>query len=153
MTTYIIWCLMELPNSCSNFSFFFFKRHRLRTCVHKIPQLQLARLITWPSEIPARWRQPAMNSTVLELHPQSRDLNWKVEHLCQRQPVSAYNWIYLSLFLFWFCDFSALYRNGIFWHLNKGDLSSKVSLFVSRILYSSSPQLPSPHQRYFFFSL
>ena len=55
--------------------------------------------------------------------------------------VSASNWVHLSLalFLFWFCDFSALYRNGIFWHLNKGDLSSKFSLFVSRILYYSSP--------------
>lgn len=78
----------------------------------------------------------------------------EVEHLHHRQPVSASKWIHLSLalFLFWFCDFSALYRNGIFWHLNKGELSSKFSLFVSRLSYCFSPLSPTPHQGYSFLS-
>lgn len=95
-----------------------------------------------------------MNLTILKFHPWSRNLSWKVavKHLCQRQPVPASNWIHLSLalFLFWFCDFSALYRNGIFWHLNKEYLSPKFNLFVSRILYYFLS--PPPSKVFFLFS-
>lgn len=147
-----LYCLTLDGAAQSSLFFFLFClwRHRLGTCAHKIPQLPTCTLDQVAYEIPARWRQAAMNSAKLELHPQSRDLSWKVvvKHLCQRQPISVSNWVHLSLalFLFWFCDFSALYRNGIFWHLNKGDLSSKFSLFVFRILYYSSP---SPNGTFF----